>query len=37
MPEARQQVALADRIVLTKIDLADPAALAALTGQVRAN
>jgi G3E family GTPase len=34
LPEARQQVALADRIVLTKTDLADPAALAALTGRI---
>ena len=31
MPEARTQVALADRIVLTKADLADAAAVAALT------
>src|SRR5438552_13788291 len=30
MPEARQQVALADRIVLSKTDLGDAAALAAL-------
>ncbi len=30
MPEARQQVALADRIVLTKSDLADSATVAAL-------
>jgi G3E family GTPase len=35
MPEARQQVALADRIVLTKTDRADPAMLVALTGQIR--
>jgi G3E family GTPase len=35
MPEARQQVALADRIVLSKTDLADPAAVATLTGQIR--
>jgi G3E family GTPase len=33
-PEARQQVALADRIVLTKTDLADAATLAALTGRI---
>jgi G3E family GTPase len=33
-PEARQQVALADRIVVTKSDLADQAALVALTGRV---
>ena len=35
MPEARQQVALADRIVLTKTDRADPATVAALTAQIR--
>ncbi len=35
MPEARQQVALADRIVMTKTDLADPAAAAALTARIR--
>src|SRR5213082_1349653 len=35
-PEARQQVALADRIVLTKTDLADSAAAAALTERLRA-
>ncbi len=35
MPEARQQVALADRIVLTKTDRADPATITALTGRVR--
>ncbi len=35
MPEARQQVALADRIVLTKTDRADPAMIAALSGQIR--
>src|SRR6266852_4270260 len=35
MPEARQQVALADRIVLTKIDRADTEAVAALTGKIR--
>jgi G3E family GTPase len=35
MPEARQQVALADRIVLTKTDRSDPAMIAALTGQIR--
>ena len=33
-PEARQQVALADRIVLTKTDLADPAAVTRLTGRI---
>jgi G3E family GTPase len=33
-PEARQQVALADRIVLTKADLADNAATAALTDRL---
>jgi G3E family GTPase len=35
MPEARQQVALADRIVLTKTDRTDPAMIAALTGHIR--
>ena len=35
MPEARQQVVLADRIVLSKTDCADTAAVAALTGQIR--
>src|SRR6059036_1377121 len=35
MPEARQQVALADRIVLSKTDRADTAALATLTGRIR--
>src|SRR5205823_65212 len=35
-PEARQQVALADRIVLTKTDLADNAAAAALTDRLGA-
>ena len=35
-PEARQQVALADRIVLTKSDLADAAKTAALTERLRA-
>ncbi len=35
MPEARQQVALADRIVLTKTDRADPASVAALTERLR--
>ena len=35
MPEARTQVALADRIVLSKTDRADPAMIAALTGQIR--
>jgi G3E family GTPase len=33
-PEAREQVALADRIVLTKTDLAEPAGTAALTEQI---
>src|SRR5205085_9115539 len=35
MPEAQHQVALADRIVLTKTDLADPATAAALTARLR--
>ena len=35
-PEARQQVALADRIVLTKTDLAGKAAATALTGRLGA-
>jgi G3E family GTPase len=35
VPEARQQVALADRIVLTKTDRADPAMVTALTGHIR--
>jgi G3E family GTPase len=35
MPEARQQVALTDRIVLSKTDLADPAMIAALTARIR--
>jgi len=35
-PEARQQVALSDRIVLTKTDRADAAAVAALHGHIRA-
>lgn len=35
-PEARQQVALADRIVVTKTDLADNAVTAALTERLRA-
>src|SRR5881275_2684915 len=35
MPEARHQAALADRIVLTKADLADNAAVAALTARIR--
>src|SRR5712691_6942440 len=35
MPEARQQVALADRIVLSKTDRADAEAVAALTRQIR--
>jgi G3E family GTPase len=34
-PEARQQVALADRIVLSKTDRADAAAVAALTARLR--
>src|SRR5579862_2698051 len=34
MPEACQQVMLADRIVLSKADLADPAAVAALAAQI---
>jgi G3E family GTPase len=34
MPEARQQVALADRIVLTKTDRADPARVATLAAQL---
>jgi G3E family GTPase len=33
-PEAREQVALADRIVLTKTDLAEPAAVAALAAEL---
>jgi G3E family GTPase len=36
MPEARKQVALADRIVLTKSDLADPAAVQRLTARIAA-
>jgi G3E family GTPase len=35
MPEARHQAALADRIVLTKCDLADNAAVAALNARIR--
>src|SRR5439155_19055253 len=35
MPEAQHQVALADRIVLSKTDLVDPAAAAALTARLR--
>jgi G3E family GTPase len=35
-PEAREQVALADRIVLTKTDLAEPAVTAALAAEVSA-
>src|SRR5713101_267076 len=35
MPEARQQVALADRIVLSKTDRADNEAVAALTRRIR--
>jgi G3E family GTPase len=35
MPEARQQVALADRIVLTKTDRGDPLMIAALTARIR--
>ena len=34
-PEARQQIALADRIVLTKSDLADSAAIVQVTEQMR--
>src|SRR5262249_25067361 len=33
-PEAREQVALADRIVLTKTDLADPAVTATLVAEI---
>ena len=36
MPEARRQVALADRIVLTKCDLADAAARGALVARIAA-
>jgi G3E family GTPase len=36
MPEARKQVALADRIILTKADLADAAALRHLTAKIAA-
>jgi G3E family GTPase len=36
MAEARKQVALADRIIVTKSDLADPAALGRLTTQIAA-
>ena len=35
MPEARQQVALADRIVVSKTDLADAAGVATLTERIR--
>jgi len=35
-PEAIQQVSMADRLVITKLDLADPSALAALRSQLRA-
>ena len=35
MPEARQQVALADRIVVTKTDRADAATVTALTAEIR--
>ncbi len=35
MPEARHQAALADRVVLSKSDLADNAAVAALTARLR--
>jgi G3E family GTPase len=35
MPEARQQVALADRIVLSKTDRADPVMIAGLAGRIR--
>ena len=34
MPEAAKQVALADRIVLTKSDLADAAAIGQLTRRI---
>ena len=34
MPEARQQIALADRIVISKADRADAAAVAALTARI---
>jgi G3E family GTPase len=34
-PEARQQAALADRIILSKSDLADPATVAGLTARLR--
>jgi G3E family GTPase len=33
-PEARQQVALADRVILSKSDRADPATVAALTARI---
>jgi G3E family GTPase len=36
MPEAQKQVALADRIVLTKSDLVEPAAVRRLTAQIGA-
>jgi G3E family GTPase len=36
MPEAQKQVALADRIILTKPDLADPTAVQRLTAQIAA-
>jgi G3E family GTPase len=35
-PEARRQVALADALLLTKTDLADPAGLAGLRAEIRA-
>ena len=35
MPEARHQAALADRIVLSKTDAADPAAIERLTARIR--
>jgi G3E family GTPase len=35
MPEARQQAALADRIVLSKTDIADAAVVERLTGRIR--
>lgn len=35
-PEARRQIAMADTVILTKADLAGPAALARLEGDVRA-
>ncbi len=35
-PESIKQAAVADRLVLTKLDIADPAAVAALTSRLRA-